>query len=60
MFILLCLNAYRLDDLFNFNEYVLPYNTFCLEPSYSEAYKSDFFCDRRKLFAVLNLPVNCL
>ena len=28
--------------------------------SYCEAYNSYNFCDRHKLIAVLNLPVNCL
>ena len=37
----------------------LPYNTFYARSSYSTAYNYYNFCDRRKLFAVLNLPVNC-
>ena len=38
----------------------LPYKTFYLGSSYSAAHSSYHFCDRSKLFAVLNLPVNCL
>ena len=37
----------------------LPYKTFYSGSSYSAAYNSYNFCDRNKLFAVLNLPVNC-
>ena len=37
----------------------LPYYIFNIS-SYSEAYNSYNFCDRRKLFAVLNLHVNRL
>ena len=37
-----------------------PFNTFYSESSYSAAYNSYNLCDRGKLFAVLNLPVNCL
>ena len=37
----------------------LPYNTFS-GSLYSGAYNFNNFCDRRGLFAVLNLPVNCL
>ena len=37
-----------------------PYNTFYSGASYSAAYSYYNFVDRRKLFAVLNSPVNCL
>ena len=38
----------------------LPYITFSSELSYSTAYNSKSFCDRSKLFAVLEWSVNCL
>ena len=38
----------------------LLYKTFYLGPSYSSFYNSYNFCDRRNMFATLNLPVNCL
>ena len=43
-----------------FNENVLPYKIFYSGSTYSESYNSYNFCDRSKLFAALNLPVNCL
>ena len=49
----------RITCLFSMKKY-LPYNTFCSESSYSAAYTSYNFCNRSKLFAVLNLPVLCL
>ena len=38
----------------------LPYITFSSGLSYSTAYNSFSFCDRSKLFAVLEWSVNCL
>ena len=38
----------------------LPYTTFYSGSSCSAAYNSYNFCDKCKLFAVLNLPVNSL
>ena len=38
----------------------LPYITFSSRLSYSTAYNSYSFCDRSKLFAVLEWSVNCL
>ena len=47
--------------MFNFNEKIcLPHNIFHSGSSYSAAYNSYNFVDRRKLFAALNSQVNCL
>ena len=43
--------------MLNFNERYLLYKTFYSGSSYSAAYNSYNFCDRSKLFAVLNLPI---
>ena len=60
MVILWCLMAYNFDYMLNSMKMSLPYKILHSGSTYSEPYNSYNFCDRSKLFAAFNSPVNCL